>query len=84
MPTAVTWTTRGVDRGAIVPLEPTLTVALALPPCRFREIADSVGAILMADVAHIAGLVAKGESPSPFEVRAPLPPYTRLASARYT
>ena len=27
---------------------------------RFREIADSVGAVLMADIAHIAGLVAAG------------------------
>lgn len=33
---------------------------------RFREIADSVGAILMADVAHIAGLVVAGEYPNPF------------------
>lgn len=32
---------------------------------RFRKIADSVGAILMADIAHIAGLVAAGEHPSP-------------------
>ena len=33
---------------------------------RFREIADKVGAYLMADIAHIAGLVATGEHPSPF------------------
>ncbi|MCT7629102.1 serine hydroxymethyltransferase, partial [Aliarcobacter butzleri] len=33
---------------------------------RFREIADSVGAILFADIAHIAGLVAANEHPSPF------------------
>ena len=33
---------------------------------RFREIADSVGAILFADIAHIAGLVAAGEHMSPF------------------
>lgn len=33
---------------------------------KFREIADEVGAYLMADVAHIAGLVAAGEHPSPF------------------
>lgn len=32
----------------------------------FREIADEVGAILFADIAHIAGLVAAGEHPSPF------------------
>jgi glycine hydroxymethyltransferase len=34
---------------------------------KFREIADSVGAILMVDMAHIAGLVATGEHPNPFE-----------------
>ncbi|WP_321314388.1 serine hydroxymethyltransferase [Halarcobacter sp.] len=33
---------------------------------KFREIADSVGAYLFADIAHIAGLVAAGEHPSPF------------------
>ncbi len=33
---------------------------------RFREIADSVGAILMVDMAHFAGLVAGGVHPSPF------------------
>ena len=33
---------------------------------RFREIADSVNAILFADIAHIAGLVAAGEHMSPF------------------
>ncbi|MCP4759634.1 MAG: serine hydroxymethyltransferase [Planctomycetes bacterium] len=33
---------------------------------RFRAIADDVGAILMADIAHIAGLVAGGAHPSPF------------------
>jgi glycine hydroxymethyltransferase len=32
---------------------------------RFREIADSVGAILMVDMAHFAGLVAADEHPSP-------------------
>ncbi|CAN0653230.1 MULTISPECIES: serine hydroxymethyltransferase [Nitratireductor] len=32
---------------------------------RFREIADEVGAWLMVDMAHIAGLVAAGEHPSP-------------------
>ena len=31
----------------------------------FREIADEVGAYLMADIAHIAGLVVAGEHPSP-------------------
>jgi glycine hydroxymethyltransferase len=33
---------------------------------KVREIADSVGAVLMADIAHIAGLVAAGAHPSPF------------------
>jgi glycine hydroxymethyltransferase len=33
---------------------------------RFREIADSVDAILMVDMAHFAGLVAGGVFPSPF------------------
>ncbi len=33
---------------------------------KFREIADEVGAILFADIAHIAGLVCAGEHPSPF------------------
>lgn len=32
---------------------------------KFREIADEVGAILMADIAHIAGLVVAGEHPTP-------------------
>ena len=32
---------------------------------RFREIADDVGALLMVDMAHIAGLVAAGLHPSP-------------------
>eukprot|EP00179_Madagascaria_erythrocladioides_P007223 CAMPEP_0198314204 /NCGR_PEP_ID=MMETSP1450-20131203/4936_1 /TAXON_ID=753684 ORGANISM="Madagascaria erythrocladiodes, Strain CCMP3234" /NCGR_SAMPLE_ID=MMETSP1450 /ASSEMBLY_ACC=CAM_ASM_001115 /LENGTH=499 /DNA_ID=CAMNT_0044017245 /DNA_START=32 /DNA_END=1531 /DNA_ORIENTATION=- len=34
---------------------------------RMREIADSVGAYLLADMAHISGLVAAGVIPSPFE-----------------
>ncbi len=33
---------------------------------RFRKIADSVGALFMVDMAHIAGLVAAGIHPSPF------------------
>ena len=32
---------------------------------RFREIADQVGATLMVDMAHIAGLIAAGEHPTP-------------------
>lgn len=34
---------------------------------KFREIADEVGALLMADIAHISGLVATKNHPSPFE-----------------
>ncbi len=33
---------------------------------KFREIADSVDAVLMVDMAHYAGLVAAGEHPNPF------------------
>jgi glycine hydroxymethyltransferase len=33
---------------------------------RFREIADSAGAVLLADVSHYSGLIAGGEYPSPF------------------
>lgn len=46
-----------------------LTGATAYPRIidfeRFRRIADRVGAILVADIAHLAGLVAAGEHPSP-------------------
>ena len=38
---------------------------------KFREIADEVGAYLMVDMAHIAGLVAGGQHPSPI-------PYAKL------
>merc|ERR1712137_956386 len=34
---------------------------------KFREVADEAGAILLADIAHISGLVATGQHPSPFE-----------------
>ena len=34
---------------------------------KFREIADSVGSYLMADIAHISGLVVSGEMNNPFE-----------------
>jgi len=33
---------------------------------RFREIADSIGAVLMVDMSHFSGLVAGGAHPSPF------------------
>ncbi len=35
---------------------------------RFRDIANKVGALLMADIAHIAGLVATGLYPSPVQI----------------
>jgi len=35
---------------------------------RFREIADSVGAYLMVDMAHVAGLIATGHYPNPVPV----------------
>jgi glycine hydroxymethyltransferase len=34
---------------------------------RFREIADEVGALVLADISHIAGLVVAGEHPSPID-----------------
>ena len=47
---------------------------------RFREIADEVGAVLMVDMAHIAGLVAAGlhMSPIPYAhvTRLSVPPET--------
>ncbi len=35
---------------------------------RFRDIADKVGAYLMVDMAHVAGLIAAGEYPSPVAI----------------
>ncbi len=35
---------------------------------RFRDIADKVGAYLMVDMAHVAGLVAAGEYPNPTQI----------------
>ena len=52
--------------------KPKLIIAGASAYCRtidfkkFREAADACGAILMVDIAHIAGLVAAGLHPSPF------------------
>jgi glycine hydroxymethyltransferase len=52
--------------------KPKLIIAGASAYCRiidfkkFREAADACGAVLMADIAHIAGLVAAGLHPSPF------------------
>ena len=38
----------------------------------FREIADEVGAVLFADIAHISGLVASGLHPSPVGQASPV------------
>ncbi|WP_029320612.1 serine hydroxymethyltransferase [Butyrivibrio sp. AE3004] len=52
--------------------QPKLIIAGASAYCRtidfakFREAADICGAVLMVDIAHIAGLVAAGVHPSPF------------------
>ena len=35
---------------------------------KFRDIADSVGAYLVVDMAHVAGLIAAGEYPSPVQI----------------
>ena len=72
----------GVDENGVIDYEdvrnkalehhPKLIVAGASAYCRiidfqkFREICDEVGAVLMVDMAHIAGLVATGVHPSPF------------------
>ncbi len=59
-------------RAKALEYRPKLIVAGASAYCRiidfpkFREICDEVGAVLMVDMAHIAGLVAAGEHPSPF------------------
>lgn len=59
--------------------KPKMIVAGASAYCRiidfkkFREIADEVGAYLMVDIAHIAGLVAAGLHPSPI-------PYTHVTT----
>lgn len=60
-----------VVREIAIKEQPKLIVAGASAYCRvidfkkFREIADEVGAYLMVDMAHIAGLVAAGVHPSP-------------------
>ena len=52
-------------------VKPKMIIAGASAYCRiidfkkFREVADAVGAVLMVDMAHIAGLVAAGVHPSP-------------------
>ena len=67
--------TERIDLGLVAALaeqhRPKLIVAGAtayprtIDPAPFREIADSIGARLMFDMAHIAGLVAGGAHPSP-------------------
>ena len=72
----------GVDENGVLDYEemyrlavehkPKLIIAGASAYCRtidfkkFREAADACGAVLMVDMAHIAGLVAAGVHPSPF------------------
>ena len=68
-------TTEGIDYDQVERLarehRPRMIVAgasaysLAIDWSRFRAIADSVGALLMADIAHYAGLIAAGLYPSP-------------------
>lgn len=71
----------GVNEEGVIDYEKVSEIALAEKPklivagasayartidfARFREIADEVGAYLMVDMAHIAGLVAAGLHPSP-------------------
>ena len=59
-------------RAKALEYRPKMIVAGASAYCRtidfpkFRAICDEIGAVLMVDMAHIAGLVAAGEHPSPF------------------
>ena len=46
---------------------PAMILTRTIDFARFRAIADEVGAILMEDIAHISGLVATKQHPSPFE-----------------
>src|SRR4029077_9531445 len=63
-----------MDEVQSLPKEPRPKVIIAGAPAyprvsafrRFREIADEVGAKLLVDMAHFAGLVAGGAAPSPF------------------
>ncbi len=72
----------GVDENGFIDYDALMQIALEAKPKliiagasayartidfkRFREVADACGAVLMADIAHIAGLVAAGLHPSPF------------------
>ena len=71
-----------VTKSGLIDYDKTLTIAKGCNPrlivcgasaysriidfAKFREIANQVGAYLMADIAHIAGLIAAGLHPSPF------------------
>ena len=71
----------GVDDNGVIDYENVRTIAREVKPklivagasaysrtidfAKFREIADEVGAMLMVDMAHIAGLVAAGVHPNP-------------------
>lgn len=77
VPYGVTDNTNLIDYDALLELakkeKPTMIIAGAsaypriLDFKKFSEIAKEVGAYLMVDMAHIAGLVAAGEHPSPIE-----------------
>jgi glycine hydroxymethyltransferase len=72
----------GVDENGLINYDEVEKIAMTVKPniivagfsaysreldfARFREIADKCGAILMADIAHVAGLVVAGEYPNPF------------------
>lgn len=72
----------GVDENGFIDYEELMRIAMETKPAmiiagasayartidfkKFREVADACGAVLMADIAHIAGLVAAGLHPSPF------------------
>ncbi len=72
----------GVDENGFIDYEALMRIAMETKPKliiagasayartidfkKFREVADACGAVLMADIAHIAGLVAAGLHPSPF------------------
>ncbi len=72
----------GVDENGFIDYDALMKIALEAKPKliiagasayartidfkKFREVADACGAVLMADIAHIAGLVAAGLHPSPF------------------
>ena len=72
----------GVDENGFIDYDELMKIALEAKPKliiagasayartidfkKFREVADACGAVLMADIAHIAGLVCTGLHPSPF------------------